>query len=138
MSEDVSLVAPYDGGGWAFQNPEAWFTNLDSLVAAAGTDQVFLVPESEVYRWLAASAQLLAGVAPTVRLQLFSSGATMAVNCSAVITPGTGPHLSFGPIPPIVGPATSIRAQWDGGDAATQIRIRLYGTSVPLGVGFTI
>lgn len=137
VSTDVSLTAPYDAGGWGLANPESWITPITSVVAAAGTVVVLAVPDGQLYRWMAGSVAMIAGVAPAGQFELLVPGGAVSMGASSTETP-TGPHKQYDLIPPIVGPTISIRYSWAGGDAATQLAIRIYGTLLPLGASPTI
>jgi len=138
FTDDVSLVQPYDGGGWGFAPPESWILVHTSAVIAGATETILTVGAEEIFRLIAASAVLEAGVAPTVVLLVQAPDAANQVGISNVITPNTAQNIAFSTLIPILGPTHRLQVNWDGGDAATQIRIRVYGCRLPLGVSPTI
>ena len=140
VSDDVSLIQPYDGGGYALGSEIPWHRFLISGPGpAAGVGNIFFVPEGELFRFLAADITLVGGVA---------GSAAIAVGQVSPATPGetkvtdqiipVGDARSMTVKTPIVAPLSNITVQWTNGDAATSYLVRIYGISVPLGTVFYV
>jgi len=56
LSQDVSLTAPFDGGGFPLYDPDMWGKTATSVAEAAGTTAVYTVPANQISRILALSA----------------------------------------------------------------------------------
>jgi len=137
-SEDVSLTQPYDGGGWGIAPPEAWIANHLTAIAAAGTETILTVLEDEIFRLIGASVALEAGVAPNVMMLVQAPDAAITVGISEIVVPNITQTRAFVTFPPVLGPTHLLQVNWDAGDAATRVRIRVYGCRLPLGVSPTI
>lgn len=137
-SNDVSLIQPYDGGGWGMINSEAYITQAANVAGASGTLTIKDIAPENIFRFLSAAVILTAGVAPSVVLEIFTIDGSRSQSISSLVTPNGARWTTFDLIPPIIGPNHRIRAPWAGGDAATVITVSLFGPEIPLGVSPTI
>ncbi len=138
VSEDVSLVAPYDGGGWGIPDPSEFMTRVLSATIAAGNTTLRTNLDTDIMRILAISASLAAGAPPAVTAQVLVPGAgfscvisdNLVINANAQVLPGLRC--------PIVCPTGVLEVRHTGGDAATIVEYILYAATLPLGVSPTI
>jgi len=139
VSDDVSLVGAYDGGGWGFVVPAQWIQTATSLVGVATTTTILSVPADHIVRILAASARLLAGAVPTYcTLSLEDPNAAIGVDISPHLVTVSAQQHSFELRCPILGPTHDLIGRVEGGDASTQMLFRIYSCTLPLGVSPTI
>lgn len=68
VSDDVSLVQPYDGSGWPIPARNTWITQILSVAGVNTSTVLLLVPPGFVYRLFAAS--VFNAVLPTGGAQL--------------------------------------------------------------------
>lgn len=135
-SNDVSLVQPYDAGGWLLESPDNFVRQVTGVVGVSGTVPIVTVPDDSVYRLVTAAVIGLAGVMPNTFLEVLTNVNSMAI--SGVIVANTSTWVRI-PTPVMVfPPGLVIRGSWDTGDAATQVVFSLYGTTVPQGVTFVL
>jgi len=136
VSDDVSLVQPYDGGGYPLFDPGEWAKQVTSATTAASTTALFTVPETSICRILAASAVNTAGVAPDVHFRVATATASLAISLSKTLP--AVEQEGFEITCPIVGPGHQITGRHFGGDGSTIVIYRLYLVVVPLGTVFTV
>jgi len=136
VSDDVSLVQPYDGGGFPLYDPGQWAKEVTSATSAAATTVIFTVPATSICRILAAAAVLSAGVAPDVHFRAVAPTASLAISASQTLP--AVEQIGFSIFCPIIGPGHSISGRHFGGDAATIVIYRLYLVVVPLGTVFSV
>lgn len=137
LSEEVSLVQPYDGSGWDLVNPDDWITTLTLAVGASGNENIRRIDDRNVFRFLSVDVILVAGLAPTsFRIRVTANGVEEVAVTGNVIPLTDGSAIR--PVSPIIGPSTRILAVYVGGDVLTQIRVNLYGLEVPLGSVFYV
>jgi len=132
-SKDVSLTQPYDGGGWGLTDPGQFTTGVTSATSAAANTELILTAADEIFRVLAVSCILTAGVSPTVALSIRSPTA-VNVGCAlpVAITAGFQQPLLLLNLS-VLPPETSLRGVHSGGDAATIVDWFVYGLRLPLG-----
>lgn len=140
VSEDVSLVQLYDGGGVAVPPMEEWFFGpVLSGVGVAKTTAVLSVPVGKVYRLFGASCFTLQGIGPKVSLVVSQAAASGGVVLSReTVAPAVG-NGSVNLIErPVVLPARSfLYVPHFDGDANSAISIVTYGAMSPAGSAFT-
>jgi len=141
LSNDVSLTHPYDGGGWPLTDPNSWATRVVTAAVALADTVLVTTGENEIFRILAVSAQVSAGVHPDMFVDI--STATFAVGISAQQDGASPPPAptnaqAFFLTTPIMGPSQSLRGKHLNGDAATVVDWRVYGVIAPIGTCFYI
>lgn len=138
VSEDVSLVAPYDGGGWGMIARADYVVQTVSAIGAALSTTLLVVGEGNVFRILAADCFHSAGTTASCRLFVQADGSAVA----CFITPDVASTSGGVNIPnigtPIVPPGATLIGDHFGGGAATVITWRILGLEVPLGTGFQV
>jgi len=138
VSDDVSLVQPYDGGGMFLSDPSSWGTIVAGGVAAAGVVSVVTVPENQIYRILSVGAVLQAGGAPGTawwNIVLPDSGVfpiTTNGGVSGTLFASWGSSIL---LRQFIG-RQILQFQWAGGDASTQIDLHVLGIFAPAGTVF--
>ncbi len=141
VSDDVSLVQPYDGSGWGIPESSQWLTRGDSPVGITGDTDILTVPAGSVYRLFGAFGFKLLGAASTWQIFVGDLVSTPNLFCLLAEEQNTGAGIS-GSHPAefnraIVIPAgLVIRIQHFGGDVATQNRYGIYGCIAPIGTVF--
>jgi len=135
LSDEVSLVQPYDGSGWPLWDPDQWFLSITSATIAAAATTLLTVPDDFVARILAVSARTTAGVAPSARI--FVGGPLINVGLGDLqlltATPQVMPVQS-----PIIAPGHRLRGDHVAGDAATIVIYSVYFVQAPMGSVFYI
>lgn len=137
LSDDVSLVALYDGGGFSIPSAESWGVTVDSAVGASQTTALVTASADppEIVRVYSAGLRQSAGAgAPEVLLQVQVAGTSITPPVSSVLTV-TGQAQ----VPPdfiqnlILPPGSILQGFHFNGDAATVIRYAMYVLRLPLG-----
>lgn len=135
VSDDVSLIQPYDGGGFPLFDPGQWGLFVTSLVGAATNTVIIIVPDNKVVRLLGLGTFLAAGTVGTAHFTVLPTSGV-----EVPITPQIAVHatqLTGYPIYcPILGPGHTLRSNFFGGGAASQIRYDMYYVEAPLGTVF--
>jgi len=138
VSEDVSLVQPYDGSGWPLQPIGEWMSSVAPVIGATGTETLVTAGEREIVRILAVSIHLAAGVAPLSRLLIQDPNAVVgSVGVSDELTVSAN-FRSFAVRTPILAPGHLLRGQYEGGDAATGVVWRMFICRCPIGTVFYV
>lgn len=139
-SDDVSLVQPYDGGGYPIPPVTNWFTEVTSAVAAGTQLLLLTVGDDQLFRILGCGIQRLAGNNYTrAFLQVRVPNATFLVQVSNDI--GVVDNIEQGIhqlVMPICPAGSQIFMFADGGNASSQFTATLLGVSVPVGTVFSI
>jgi len=136
VSDDVSLVQPFDGGGYPLFDPGQWGLAVASATAASGTTTVLTVPANTICRLLAASVTLNAGVAPSTYFAVVPEGGD-SIGISPLETGVlTTFHLSAELRCPILPPGAVLSGRWLGGDAATNLNWHILYVLAPIGSVF--
>jgi len=141
-SDDVSLVQPYDGGGFGFQPVSGWAVRTPVLTGVTGFHQFFQLEDDEIFRVLAMDLVNVLGPGGTVVVPSIIDNLDQAF----IATPlqlnvgflGVGGFESFRNLAPIVGPGCQLRVDWVNGAVGTDFTVGVYGARAPLGTAFTI
>lgn len=132
VSNDVSLVQPYDGGGYPISDVLDMFT-VNTVVAAQANTTILTLNQDQIGRILALTAVLLAGVAPTVQfMNQGAFGSVISANMTPVVTEYTAVEFWC----PILKPGHQLRGRHFGGDAATQVTYIVHVAVAPVGSVF--
>jgi hypothetical protein len=139
VSEDVSLVQDYAGGGYGFADASDLVTVETGVVAAQGGFVILRTSPEEIFRLISADHVLLAGGQPDVwMIVIDNGGAGQSVHITQKIQGqpvGASQMLPLaGPV--VIGPNMTITTQWTGGSALTQVTFAIYGFKAPLGTVF--
>jgi len=137
VSDDVSLIQPYDGGGYPLFDPGEWAKDSTSATGAAKTTALFSVPDDKIARILSASIVHTAGVAPDVYFRVETPQFSMGIseNLTAL---ADAEDQGFQIHSPIIGPGHNLVGRHFGGDGSTVIIFRLYLCVVPIGTVFYV
>lgn len=137
LSDDVSLVQMYDGGGFSIPAVESWGASADSAVGASTTTDIVTAAADppEIVRVYSVGVRQLAGAgAPEVIFQVQVAGTSITPNVSSVIL-----LTGQAQVPPnwiqnlILGPGSILQGFLFNGDAATTARYTAYILRLPLG-----
>lgn len=137
LSDDVSLIQPYDGGGFPLFDPGQWAVTIDSAAVAAATTNLLTVPAGNIARLIAVSAAHVAGVAPTV----FAMARVPSLNELAITAQVTLSNVERFNLPlqcPILIAGQQLQGRHFGGNAATVVRWVFLHVLAPLGTNFTV
>lgn len=137
LSTDVSLVAPYDGGGFPIPNPSTWLVSLITPASAAAVNTILTVGADEIFRLMSMSCRTAAGADATCRPTV-EVVAPQRVALHRGLTSDANPQGFDGLLGTIVGPGHLVQGLHTGGDVLTQIDWIVYGIRAPLGTCFTI
>lgn len=144
-SDDVSLVQPYDGGGFPLSEDTAWMRFLNPAAAAAGVVAIFTTPPDQLFRFMGADVQLIGGNGPVAGCGLqiqppVGGGGIMQVTERKFFAGATANDpVNFEAITvPIIGPNTIVFMQWAGGNVATDLIVHVYGNFAPFGSVFYV
>ena len=141
-SDDVSLVAPYDGGGFGFPNASELCTRTPIPAAAAqGGAIIITTGPDEIFRLMGADVAVIAGSRPRVWLIVIdNAGAGDAVALTQAFgSPPIGEVDSFPRLlGQVIGPSCTLNGQWINGDVLTQVTFGAYGFRAPLGTSFQV
>lgn len=138
FSNDVSLVQPYDGGGYGLANQD-WLDFLGTVTPGVfGTEIVISTGPDELYRFLAAAVTLVAGAAPICRMIIepTSTGGEQPVT-DDVQPIGTTREV-FDVLTPMIPPNTNLEIDWNSGDVNSDLFVQIMGVRVPLGTVFYV
>lgn len=138
LANDVSLVQPYDGGGFPLLDPGQWVTVVNSSAAAADTTVILNLGNLEYGRILAAGVNRTAGVLPSCSIQVFDQNGFGITVSDRILIAVNGEREGFQLFTPIIGPGHSIRGRHFGGDAATILEWIVYVVRAPLGSVFYV
>ena len=138
LSDDVSLVQSYDGGGMSFRERTAMFFQVDKTGDGVSVF-VIQVPEDSLCRLYAVSVFTIVGPVSTV--QLFAVEPDK--NIAAMLAPEVAsPAVAAGSIPfdlnraIVLPPGSNLQGNQFGGGAGTVIRYTAYAVIAPLGTVF--
>jgi len=139
VSNDVSLVQPYDGGGWGMQEPDSWGIRSVGAVAAAGAVVVITVPAGQIFRLLSLGASHVAGVQPSAWFNVQINGVSFPIVDRVLMNgPGRMAYWAGMKYPPVIAERHVLNFQWTAGDAATQIDSYIIGFLAPAGTVFYV
>jgi len=138
-SDDVSLVQPYDGGGYGYRI-SAPVVRTAIQTGALGGIIIINTSQDEVYRIESMDSVMIAGARPTVFIIVIDEGSLDSVNISgSILAPGVGASQLMPDLhPTVIGPNMSVNCQWFGGDVLTQLTFGVYGFRAPLGTSFQV
>lgn len=138
LSSDVSLVQPYDGGGYAVEHT-MWYHTASSVAGISATTNIGPpIPANSIGRILACGILRTVTNNPSIAnlLVLPPGGAEVAISRSHNAVTGNVSGLDG--ICPIVGPGYQIRGYHGGGSASTEVDWRILLCVVPLGTVFYV
>lgn len=138
VSDDVSLNQPYDGGGFPLWDPGQWISTVTSVAVAAGETTLLTVPDNQIARILGVSAQLSAGVAPTVHLRVISQSNARVGLSPLVLMLASARRQSIELQTPIIGPGHLLSGAHFGGDVLTKVAWAVYFVQAPIGTVFYV
>ncbi len=137
VSDDVSLVQPYDGSGWGIPDPANWAREATSGVGISATTTIYTVPVNRVARILAVGVHWVAGATFNSHLRVQSGTDIIAVS-NDVTVPITGENIGYDVRTPVMGPGHVLSARHTGGDASSQAVYSLYYVECPIGTVFYV
>lgn len=142
VSDDVSLVQPYDGGAWPIPEASSWITLRDSPVGATGLTTIVTLGPDEVFRFFqmhafnlidpAANFQpqaVVPGSVPLTAAALSDSRATTGIAGTNVVPNNMNRAI-------VLPPGMRLQVSHFGGGVATQLRYVIYGCRAPAGSVF--
>lgn len=138
VSDDVSLVQPYDGSGWVMANPAEWFAQQTGAAAAAGSTNLFINDLENVVRILAVSCSLTAGNAISALMMVTVPGALGDVAIGSVAAITSTEHILVPTQSPILGPGHTLVGRHFGGNAGSIPQWRIYLVQAPIGTVFYV
>ncbi len=138
VAEEVSLVQPYDGGGFAIWPVGQWILEETQAAAAAGNASVLLNTNEEFTRILALAVHISAGVLAEVFWAIQGPTATNVVMTERRTLAVVGQAEAFTQTTPILPPGHDLRIAWNTGDAATVVVARAIICTVPIGSVFYV
>jgi len=141
VSDDVSLVQPYDGGAWPIPRLEDWFFGpFVTPAGASGDTNLLTVPEDSVFRVFAISVFTVVAAVATVNVvvsQLPLVGGVVVSPSIATLASALGP-VSPDLDPIVVPPGASIRGAHFNGNGTTILSWGMYGCLAPSGSVFSL
>jgi len=142
VSDDVSLVQPYDGSGWGIMDPGQTIVNVQSPLGAVGLTQISAVGRRTIARLLGVGVFHAAGALPTdVKLYLLGQDNNFSVAIGRLYdkpmltTPMRNPMQFQSPMMP---PGTILQGHHTGGDAATLVQYTALIMQAPVGTVFYV
>lgn len=143
ISDDVSLVQNYDGGGWGFPAPDDFIVNSPILDGVTGVHIYFTLPVDEYARLVAMSLGFIGGAGATVVYPniIDDEGTGNQVFCATPLQVnqgflGPGGFESFRNLATHVPPGGQMRVEWINGAVGTTFTVQLYTCRAPLGTVF--
>jgi len=140
VSDDVSLVQPYDGSGWPIPTNTSWIQQFDTAVGISVQTDLFTIPEGFVYRLFGASGFAIIQPSPNgiffVKDKISTPNTAVNISGNIDFSLFVGNHRAE-LNQAIVIPAGLILAfDYTGGAAGTQMRVSIYGALCPEGTVF--
>jgi len=132
LSNDVSLVQPYDGGGYPLGGLDG-IVLITSTVAAALTTTLFTNNSNTIARVLALTAQSIAGTAPVCNFRVFNPTTACVITESLLLTAN---FRSFPTTCPIIMPGHGLSGRYISGNASTQVQYTFHVCFAPVGSVF--
>jgi len=141
VSDDVSLVQQYDGGGWAIPRLEDWFiSGLTLPAAASGDTNLLTVPNDSVFRVFAISCFTVTLAVATVNVVISQlplvGGVVVTPNISTLALALGQVNLDLNAM--VVPPGASIRGAHFNGNGTTVLSWAMYGCLAPAGTAFSL
>jgi len=138
VSNDVSLVQPFDGSGWGLPDAGSWFLSVVSAAGAKVETELLVVPANTIVRLLAISASRGAGAAFNAQAQVKPQGGSPTPFTSFVAVPNTGDRRALQVYCPILGPGSILQGAHEGGDASSTCGFNVYYCQAPIGTVFYV
>lgn len=141
VSEDVSLVQQYDGGGYNFNDvQQTFYTAQTSPPGASGEVTILTVPDDQIFRLMAAHTFNIVGSGGAMFSGIFLESPTGSSR-AAYIDRGNPPVVSQGALAfrvgnVVAGPGVLIRGNFSNGQASDVAQYNIYGFLAPLGTVF--
>ena len=135
LSQDVSLVQPYDGGGYPLHPVGEYLITATQSAAASGTETILTCSRDQIARILAVDVLFTVANAATVRFQIDIAGVALSVSVQSLLATVNQPE-SRELTTPILPPGGSLQVAWFGGNVTTVIRTHVLFARVPLGTVF--
>lgn len=137
ISEDVSLIQPYDGGGYPLHPVGEYLETTTQTAGAAGNGDLITTGQFELARILCADLLITAGVIPTCFFRIQIGTVDVAISPRVVLGALNQPNSQILQSP-ILPPGAALQIAWSGGDAATIVRTHVLHALVPLGTVFYV
>lgn len=139
-SDDVSLVQPYDGGGWplAGRDSSAWAVTFTTNVGVTGVNTDFTLLKNEIMRILAIGIVTASGAIANSQVRVQIAGVGTVISISDDKKSHLTEEQPLVPIAPLVGPESRLIFRHYAGSAATSIKFNLLVVRVPIGTVFYI
>ena len=138
LSDDVSLVQAYDGGGLGFRDRASMFFQVDKTGNGVSVF-IIQVPEDSICRVYAVSVFTITAPVSTVQLFTVEPDKNQAVMLAPEVA---SPAVAAGSIPfdlnrsIVLPPGVNLQGNQFGGGAGTVIRYTAYGVIAPVGTVF--
>jgi len=134
LSTDVSLIQPYDGGGYPFETR----VQRDTQAAvAANTVTIISANINEIIRLMGLSILVTAGTIPTIFFLVLLDGVELAISPRTVIS-AINQQNSVIHNTPILPPEAALQVSWAGGNASTVVRSEVLFVRAPIGTVFYV
>jgi len=142
VSDDVSLVQPYDAGGYGFPRTlRAMVSNHISTIGITGFNLLVETDEEQIFYIGAVSIFSLVGDATRITLNIIeqTSPPRQAIIADNIVLLNA-PLIfeTFTSRVKIMGPNSHLRVDWENGQPAFQFNATLYGVLAPVGTCFTV
>jgi len=138
VSDDVSLVQSYDGGGLGFQEPSTLIREFIIPIGVADSIDCIVNGENEVSRIYAIGCRQISGTDATVFMTIISgAGVEIGIgfrDVSVATTTRTPFILDSRPL--ILGPSCTLRGNTLTGGADSLFAVQVYSAQAPLGTVF--
>jgi len=139
VSPEVSLVQPYDGGGYPLQWSGQMVNTFTLAAAAAGQATLLTNSNEQITRILAVGVNITAGVLPDLIVRIFEPTANVTVPISAIVTaPILNNIFALQLFSPILPQGFQLSLRWFGGDAATVVQVNTAFCRTPIGSVFYV
>jgi len=138
LSDEVSLIQPYDGGGFPLTPVGEQMIRVTSATIAAVQTSIVTLREDEIGRILAVSALLSAGVAPVARVNVNAPNGLSCAISQDLAAVGLNFNTSMVMDSPILNPGFELLGQHTGGDAATIVIWTVILARAPIGTVFYV
>jgi len=140
VSDEVSLVQPYDGGGYPTFPPGAWIATTTPAVGATQTANMVVLDDQTVGRIMCLGFSFIAGVRPSLIGRILGPVANLAcpITETKVSAEPVGQVEALQHFCPILPPGHTLEIRWYGGDAATQLILRAVVCEARIGTVFYV
>jgi len=138
LSNDVSIIQPYDGGGFPLFSKGEWNVNVTTAAGAAQSVTLLTVGEDNIARILAIGCGRGAGATFEARAQV-TTQAGNPIGCTNIVTiPVSGEQRGLEVYTPVLGPGHVLVGRHEQGDSLSVSDWNLYYVEVPLGAVFYV